>query len=120
MAKADDIIERAMARHGGEAGRRWLARVPLQVAELGGAIPKRKGLGRTHPMPRDLVVEPFARRLTFLDYPKPGREIVFDDGAIVTDGTRRENYRRTFAGWKKHRRWSPEDNAFQLVDPGEQ
>ena len=116
---ARDILDRAIDRHGGEDGKRRLAAVRLSVEHLGGRIPNAKGLGRTHPKPSVITVEPFAPRLTFHDYPEPGWTIVYDDGLLAVHpgegGGGRQlhmGYRETFRGLKKLRRWSPLDAAY--------
>ncbi len=110
---ADALIERARRRHGGEEGRAWLAAdVTIHVEHLGGMIPKRKGLGATHPKPGVVTVWPFEARMTFHDYPEQGAGLVYDRGTIVRGDERLENYRRRFDGWAKKRKWSPEDAAY--------
>ncbi len=119
MDAPDAILARAIQRHGGEAGKACLAAVRLRVAHLGGAIPTMKGLGRTHPAPGEITVEPFERRLTFHDYPAPGSTIVYDAGLLALHpgegGGGKQlhmSYRETFRGLRKLRRWAPLDAAY--------
>lgn len=115
------VLERARARHGGDAAYARLGRLGFDIESLGGLVPRWRGLGGTFRVPRRVEVEPHARRTTFVDYPAVGEQLVFDRGAIVHRRGGEEEYvtpspelrfRRRFDGWGRVRLWRPADAAY--------
>lgn len=107
-----DVLDRAIRRHGGRPAYDSVECVNFDLTALSGIVPSLKGLGRTFHSPRRISVEPHAKRTTFHDYPESGRDIVFDRGTMVVDGDRTPQYRSTFRGLRKLRRWDPVDAAY--------
>jgi hypothetical protein len=114
-AAAIALVDGAAERHGGWA--RWasLSTVSADMLSIGGLLPRMKGNGRTFTPPPRVTVWPHQCRVVFHDY--AGGEGVFDrgdvrlkrDGAIVEASAQ---HRRTFAGARKRRRWSPLDALY--------
>lgn len=111
-------FQRVLDAYGGLGLWRNLQHVIVQLDSLGGPLPLVKGLGKTFPAPRVLLVDPVRRRVEFNDYPNPGERAIFDagtlrmidrHGVVVFEQTR---YRETFAGLKKYRKWSAADAAY--------
>ncbi|MEO5821908.1 MAG: hypothetical protein ABIT71_15500 [Vicinamibacteraceae bacterium] len=119
LATGRAFLDRACARHGGHDAYARTAKLALQLADLGGAVPRLKGLGRKFPSPAAVDVWPHARRVVFLDYPRPAQVGVYDHGrvAIGLDPDARlegPSHRGTFAGIAKWRTWWPEDLIYFL------
>ena len=114
-AAAVALVDRAAERHGGWARFAALSSVTLEFAELGGALPRMKGYGRTFGKPTRITVWPHECRVRFGDY--AGGDGVFDrgdvrlerDGVAVAES---RDHRATFAGAQRRRRWQPLDALY--------
>ena len=111
-------LDAAIETYGGWDVWRRLESVTLRIDRLDGLLVKWKGLGRTFPAPHTATVKPAQWRVEFGDFPTAGERAIFDRGRIqiidradqcVLD---RPQYRTTFHGLRKHRRWSPADAAY--------
>ena len=109
-AAAIALVDAAAERHGGWA--RWssLSAIDLTLTALGGPLPRLKGLGRTHAPFGHTTVWPHECRVAFHDY--AGGEALFDRGDVRAGGVESRDHRRSFDGWRKHRRWSPVDAVY--------
>jgi hypothetical protein len=119
LAAGRAFLDRACTRHGGReasaAARHWA----LRLSDLGGLIPRWKGLGRKFPAPASVDVWPQAKRAVFHDFPQAGQVGVYDRGrvAIGLDAgacPTGPSHRGTFAGIAKWRTWWPEDLIYFL------
>jgi hypothetical protein len=115
--QARALLERAIDRHGGWAAWRRMDGVALGPVSLTGMVPEVKGVGRTFPLPSRIQVWPHRGVAVMHDYPAPGRRGVFSDGQVqLLDGATmleaRARPRQSFAGLRKHRRWSPLDALY--------
>ena len=108
----DAILERACARHAPGGPTDGDLRFVFDVTSLGGLIPRGKGLGRTHPKPSHVTVEPAVGRTTMHDYPAPERTLVYERGTILDAPILYDVYRRRFRGPRKLRRWTPRDACY--------
>lgn len=54
----------------------------MEFQDLGGFLPRLKGLGWSWQAPRHVIVEPHAGFTTFLDYPAPGTVGVYGHGGV--------------------------------------
>lgn len=117
-ADARDLVERAIAAHGGLE--RWQAvqRIDLRVHRARGSLLTIKGRGRTFEMPCDIHTYPHDRRTEFLDYPGHDQRTIFRDRDVSVEQppghviVKSPDHRRTFAGLRKLRRWTPLDPAY--------
>jgi hypothetical protein len=115
---AGALLERAVARHGGWAAWQALRSVTLELRALSGMVPALKGAQRTFPRPSQIQVFPHEYRVVFDDYPARGHRGVFTAGAVrlldpggaVIESS--PDYRRSFRGLRKWRRWSPADALY--------
>ncbi len=79
-----------------------------------------KGLDSTHSMPPRIEVFPHEWRTVFCDFPVPGQQGIFARGevSITTTGPnpnvrqKERDHRKSFAGLRKYRRWSPLDALY--------
>ena len=115
--EAIDLVERAVAKHGG--WRRWESpyEVQARVKLLTGILPSVKGLCLTYPQFGNVSTIPSRCRTTFEDYPAKGMQSVFENGDVwISDpagGVRKsEHHRQTFRGLRKYRLWSPLDAVY--------
>jgi hypothetical protein len=118
-AAASAFLDLACERHGSVETYGQVQRLALRLVDLGGAIPRLKGLGRKFSAPEDVEVWPHARRVVFHDYPRRGQVGVYDQGrvAIGLDPEARlegPSHRGTFRGIGKWRTWWPEDLLYFL------
>jgi hypothetical protein len=118
-ADARDLVSRAMDAHGGLD--RWLKcdRIDLRIRRATGLLLALKGRGRTFEMACDIETYPHDRRTVFIDYPEHDQRTVFANGDVSIEDrasgrviTSSADHRRTFAGVRKRRRWSPIDTAY--------
>jgi hypothetical protein len=115
--EARALLERAVERHGGWAAWRRASGLALELKTLSGLVPRLKGLGRTFFAMTRADIWPRRGVTIFHDYPTAGRRAVFSAGQVqVLDGETileaRANPRASFAGLRKHRRWSPLDAVY--------
>jgi hypothetical protein len=96
------LLDRAIDRFGGDALWQRIDCVMLRFRELGGALPRAKGMGKTFKKPDLVRVYPRAFRA---EYEGLG---IFEAG--IVDG--RNDRRRTFDGFRKYRRWSNADAVY--------
>lgn len=110
-AHARELIERAIARHGGE---RWsrIERLTFRPRALSGLLPWLKGNGRTFGLPSRIELEPQIARARFFDYPRAGEHGLFDAGRVALGEAAPAEHRGTFRGWGKWRRWQPLDALY--------
>jgi len=110
-AQAREVIERSIARHGGE---RWsrIERLTLRPTALSGLLPWSKGHGRTFRLPTYAELQPQIARATFFDYPRAGERGVFDAGRVALGEAPLTEHRGTFRGFAKLRRWRPLDALY--------
>jgi hypothetical protein len=118
-AAARAFLELACERHGGWEAYRRAAKRELQLRDLGGALPRLKGLGRKFRAPGAVDVWPHRRRAVFHDWPRPGQVGIYDQGrvAIGLDRDARldgPSHRGTFVGIARWRTWWPEDLLYFL------
>jgi hypothetical protein len=105
------LVERAIARHGGE---RWstIRSIDLPVLSLSGFLPWLKGNQRTFRLPRLIRLEPGRSRAVFVDYPRPGSQGVYEAGRVALGDAEPAEHRQTFAGLGRWRRWSALDALY--------
>ena len=105
------LIERVIARHGGE---RWskVRSIDLPVLSLSGFLPWLKGNGRTFGLPRLIRLEPARARAVFVDYPSPGEQGIYEGGRVGLGSADPAERRATFAGPGKWRRWTALDALY--------
>lgn len=105
------LVERAIARHGGE---RWsrIEAIELPVLGLSGFLPWLKGYPRSFGLPRIVRIDPVRVRAVFLDYPRPGERGVFDRGRVALGEAEPVEHRASFSGAGKRRRWSGLDALY--------
>jgi hypothetical protein len=113
------FLDLACERHGGWSAYARASTRALQLTDLGGAVPRLKGLGRKFPSPGAVDVWPHARRAVFHDWPRPNQVGVYDDGrvALALDPDMRldgPSHRGTFLGVAKWRTWWAEDLLYFL------
>ena len=109
--EALSLVERAIARHGGERGSQIEA-VELPILALSGFLPRLKGYPRSFGLPRLVRIEPVRARAVFVDYPRPGEQGVFDQGRVALGDGEPIEHRATFSGAGKRRRWSALDALY--------
>lgn len=110
-AEALRLVERAIARHGGE---RWsrIETIELPVLALSGFLPWLKGYPRSFGLPRIVRIDPVRVRAAFVDYPRPGEQGVFDRGRVALGPVEPVEHRVSFSGAGKRRRWSALDALY--------
>jgi hypothetical protein len=118
-AAARAFLDLACERHGGWPAYASASTLALQLIDLGGAVPRLKGLGRKFPSPGAVDVWPQGRRAVFHDWPRAPQVGVYDDGRValtLDPGTRLDgsSHRGTFVGIAKWRTWWPEDLLYFL------
>jgi hypothetical protein len=118
-AAARAQVERAIEAHGGRARFSRVDRIRLGLTGVSGALPRLKGLGRTFPAPAGFEIWPHQRMTVFHGYPDADHRGRFHDGDVslerIDDGTvtaHSPQHRRSFAGLRKLRRWSPLDALY--------
>lgn len=115
---ARQLVERAIAAHGGRE--RWSAtsRIDLRIRRARGSLLTIKGRGRTFEMPCDIQTYPHERRTVFVDYPDHDVRTIYLDRDVMIEDVHGHvlnasaDHRRTFAGVRKLRRWQPIDAAY--------
>ncbi|EMF92709.1 hypothetical protein LEP1GSC005_2731 [Leptospira santarosai str. ST188] len=114
-----DRFEKIVNRYGGWKLWDRLDFVEFYFQYLGGPLPIWKGLGKTFGRYGKVRVFPKEFIAEFLDYPTPGKKIIFQNGKVgifnVTEdpiGFSAPNYRDNFRGLRKYRRWSPLDASY--------
>jgi hypothetical protein len=115
--EARDILARAIERHGGWATWRRTGGIELTLRSLTGLVPRCKGVGDSFPAPVHIEVWPHRGLTVMHDFPAPGRRGVFSAGQVqILDGDTileaRAQPRASFAGQRKHRRWTPLDALY--------
>jgi hypothetical protein len=80
---AQEVIQRAMQRHGGSQRYEKVDRVVCDVKTMGGFAMSRRGLNKDFPLPSKVTLMPRMNRAILHDYPAPGRECVFDNGRVA-------------------------------------
>jgi hypothetical protein len=115
--EARRLLERAIERHGGWDAWRRFGGLSIVPAALTGLVPRTKGVGETFRVPPRIDVWPRRGVVAFHDYPAPGRRGVYSSGQVqLLDGDTileaRSQPRASFAGLRKHRRWSPSDALY--------
>ncbi|TGM01114.1 hypothetical protein EHQ76_10775 [Leptospira barantonii] len=113
------LLEKSIHRYGGWDLWNRLDSVEFLFEFLGGPLPILKGLHKTFPMPGNVRVFPKKLIAEFLDYPIPGKKITFNNGKVgifdmngTADVFDIPNYRETFRGFRKYRRWNPLDTSY--------
>jgi hypothetical protein len=116
--EARALLEKAITRHGGWAAYAAFGIVSFRPRELGGLLPKLKGLGKTFRLPPRIDVAPRERRAVFHDYPVAGRRGLYSNGkvALLDDkGAMLETHaqiRTSFVGAHRLKRWSAADALY--------
>ncbi|HET6983556.1 MAG TPA: hypothetical protein VFI53_15540 [Myxococcaceae bacterium] len=105
------LVERAIARHGGE---RWsrIEAIELPVLALSGFLPWLKGYPRSFGLPRIVRIDPVRVRAAFVDYPRPGEQGVFDRGRVALGPAEPVEHRASFSGAGRRRQWSALDALY--------
>ena len=105
------LVERAIARHGGE---RWsrIEAIELPILALSGFLPWLKGYPGSFGLPRIVRIDPVRVRAVFVDYPRPGEHGVFDQGRVALGDAEPVEHRASFSGAGRRRRWSPLDALY--------
>jgi hypothetical protein len=111
------LLERAIARHGGWSTWERTGGLVFSNVTLTGLIPRLKGAGHSFSLPARIEVWPRRSRVVMHDYPVAGRRGIFSAGQVqLVDGETileaRAQPRASFAGTRKHRRWSPLDALY--------
>ena len=111
QTEARTLVERAIARHGGEL---WsgIESIDLPVLSLSGFLPWLKGNERTFGLPRLIRLEPSRARAVFVDYPRPGLRGVYEAGRVALGDSELVEHRASFAGPRKWRQWSALDALY--------
>lgn len=108
---ADEMIARAIDRHGGRA--RWQKlRLTLAPTLLRGLLPWMKGSGTTFRLPDRADIIPSRAEATFFDYDGPGRNGHFLGGKVALGDAPLADHRPSFRGLRKWRRWTPLDALY--------
>jgi len=115
---AQDLVRRAIDRHGGWSLWNRLEAVSVHLVALSGFLPWIKGCGRSFQLAPSLTAFPKEVRTEFHDESGLARLAVFDrgnmhmpdaaTGDLRATGVSRD-HRRTFAGPRKMRRWNTVD-----------
>jgi hypothetical protein len=108
----DEVLRKAIERHGGLANYQSIGAVKIKMNRLGGSIPVCKGLGRTFPHPDRATVDPHRKSAVFHGFGTQGEDVTYLNGTIISAAGRHENYRATFDGLRKLRFWSANDAAY--------
>jgi hypothetical protein len=118
-ASAQDLLRRAIDRHGGWSLWVRLEAVTLGLRSLRGFLPWLKGYGRTFRLPRSLTTFPRAGRTEWSDVSGGPGEVIFERGDMrrLDPATGRVlaeslDHRRTFRGLRKLRRWDALDGCY--------
>lgn len=107
---AEELLEKAIERHGGQAAFDAIESIRLELPSFGGLIPAWKGLGRSFTLPKRVDVRPRELQSKF-HY--PGAAVDFKAGTIKQEGgASLPNYRQTFRGFHKLRRWTDFDACY--------
>lgn len=109
--RARDLVETAIARHGGESWAR-IRSIELPVLSLSGFLPRLKGYPRSFGLPRLVQIDPVHARAVFVDFPGPGEQGVFDGGRVALGVGQPVEHRESFSGVARWRRWSPLDALY--------
>jgi hypothetical protein len=113
--EAQQICNRAIARHGGSTAWNQFDSVMLKPISLGGLLPYFKGYRKTFTLPTYFEVYPKTRRVVFYEFPRAGEVAEFsrgdlkivlsNKGAVDTIKQARTKYR----GLAKIKPWHPID-----------
>ncbi|MEM7474691.1 MAG: hypothetical protein AAF483_06840 [Planctomycetota bacterium] len=109
IASCEELLALSIERHGGFNAFENVSKIILQLHELSGMIPWAKGIARTFEMPPRIAIEPHQLRASLL---YKDATITFDQGTMKQDGEEHAQYRRSFAGFRKLRRWSNIDAGY--------
>lgn len=114
-----DPFEKIVNRYGGWELWNRLDFVEFYFQSLSGPLPFLKGLGKT--FNKHGKVRVFSKEFIteFLDYPNPGKKIIFKNGKVgivnISENLSEfglSNYRDSFSGLKKYRLWNPLDVSY--------
>ncbi|AXX15247.1 hypothetical protein [Leptospira borgpetersenii] len=112
-------LEKIVDRYGGWKLWDRLDFVEFYFRYLGGPLPLLKGLGKTFGKYGNVRVFPKKFIAEFLEYPAPGKKIVFQNGKVRIfnadddpDTFTISNYRDSFRGLRKYRRWNSLDASY--------
>ncbi|MDV6234486.1 hypothetical protein CH379_002455 [Leptospira ellisii] len=113
------LLERAIDRFGGWKLWERLDSVEFRFERLGAPLPVLKGLGRTFQKHGSVRIFPKRMTTEFPEYPSPDKKIVFQNGKVGIFNIEEEplsfgipNYRDTFSGFGKYRRWNALDVSY--------
>jgi hypothetical protein len=115
-APARALLDRAILRYGGDAGRERLGALELEPTSIGGLLLWLKGLGKSFVLPARAEIDGRAARAIFHDFPERGKRGWFESGrvGIAADaelpafGEHRARVRRK--GTLQH--WEPSDALY--------
>ena len=108
---ADDVLARAIDRHGGLEAYRAIDAIHLGLVSFGGPLMRLKGLGVTFRKADRVVVRPHDGVVAF---DVAGEELTYERGAVTSAVGRSDRHRRTFVGLGKLRLWSQVDACYFL------
>ncbi|XDD49403.1 hypothetical protein AB3N59_13460 [Leptospira sp. WS92.C1] len=113
------LLERAVERFGGWNLWKRLDSLEFYFDRLGASIPVLKGLGKTFQKHGHVKVFPKKFTAEFLDYPSRDKKIIFQNGKVGIFNINESevayeisDYRKTFQGFRKFRRWNPLDVSY--------
>ena len=114
-----DLVEKAIAAHGGLGSWRGLHAIRFPFVAASGLLLWLKGYGRTFGAPREYEVRPHERTTIFHGYPDDAHIGRFVDGTVSIErvgesapSNERANHRDTFRGIAKYRRWDHLDALY--------
>lgn len=100
---AQQLLRRAIDRHGGWALWIRLQAITVHLVSLSGLLPSVKGYGRTFQLPRYATSYPKQGRTVWSEQPGGPAVAVFDPAA---------GHRQSFRGLRKLRRWNTTDACY--------
>lgn len=119
QSAAQEVIQRSIKRHGGMQRYEQIDRIVCRVYTLGGFGMARRGLNTQFAMPNIVTLMPRQRMAVLHDYPRPGRDCIFDNGKVaeVTTGEapvfEHDNHRVHMLSVSRFRRpWTTLDAAY--------
>src|SRR5438105_3747661 len=80
---AQEVIQRAIKRHGGLERYEQIDKIVCDVTTMGGFAMSRRGLNTQFPIPKLVTLMPRQGKAVLHDYPQQGRECVFDNGRVA-------------------------------------
>lgn len=80
---AQDVIARAIERHGGMKRYEEVDHIVCDVAQMSGFAMARRGLNAQFPMPKIVTLMARQGRAILHDYPVAGHDCVFDNGRVA-------------------------------------